>query len=693
MLPTSVFAASSVPVTSSVNVSSGAASNLALSPSSTSALANHRTGTLTLSNSSGSAITATLSDNGVGGRFYSGTSMGTSSGSSLPISQITVPGSGNVSLFYCPPYNRATNVTVSASATGQTTVSSTCSITSYSTSTSYTPSQLQFDQVNTLRGPLPGFPFSNVVPSVFFNVINNLTGFTQISVSGGGSDNFNSGVYTRTSSSDHSVAYAYNTAIPTACFGSEIQVNSFGGGATDQVWVGFAHSNGDFIALVVDNHAGTAKVFQRVSGTFTAIPTPQSGFVATYSFSPNSFPSGTKFTLLEGYSDAGVALSAWFKRPTDTAYTSMCAGETADSTTFTVQTSQGLAAFFPFFGCSQSANTTAQLTNFRACQAGAYSLQQTSIVKDLQTNAPIMTPDGTGIYLNVPFGINTPAYGLGQMIAVLNIQTWTLTELSQINPVYTGSIGPTIQGHTANQSPNTTFEVEWDSTNNNWLILCGTFNLDAGNSNQGLIGGSSTAGVNILAQGALTTINVTDLTIPNNRVSGHYNGNGDINRISGTYTVVVNGPAVAAITAYTATSLTGTWTQQWTKTPTNYADGVTISQIGGTLYAFSNEGNGSSSNVQTWLFSNGTSNTSPSNITTNGLGSGFTEATAVDNVFWPVFTGVPGEDMTASGGVITSSKTRYIIPAWSSGLSSGELWIFEAVQRRTQAEFTWTTKS
>jgi hypothetical protein len=60
-----------------------------------------------------------------------------------------------------------------------------------------------------------------------------------------------------------------------------------------------------------------------------------------------------------------------------------------------------------------------------------------------------------------------------------------------------------------------------------------------------------------------------------------------------------------------------------------------------------------------------------------------------DNTVWPVLAAVPGE---------ASGTTRYIFPAWQSLADNGESFggqiaIFEALQRRTSAEFSWYSKS
>jgi hypothetical protein len=655
------------------------ATALRVSPSAAALLsgyANHRGGAVSIfaDGSAASPLTVPLSDGGAGGAFFSGIS------SFTPITSVTLPTNtdfANALVFYRPAYAAVSATTLSTGGALSATPSSLSQgITAYPTTASPTITGLSFDQTAI---QVPTSLWANLPQDISGGFVAGLAGYSAINNVGsaGAVETVVSGVYRRANASlDNTIWYKSTTALLNPGYNVELQVNAWGGGLSDQAIAGVAQDSSNYVAVLADNHAGTAALVKFVGGVGTTIAT------ATV-----SLPVGSKIL----FQVAKEWAAAWYKRPADTAYQFIGCGGLAAS--FNWSLAATLALTFPFWGTSQTAGTSVGVTNFACGHAGGMGLQNPRFIKDITTGAPILSLDKSSVYITGNAGMITNNLLTNGFIDsawtidvwLCNTQTFAMTNISRIwftrNSEVVADL-PVAIGYNPGDGSFTLLSSNWPDYQSNG----GTTDVYY-----------ATTSSNIFAGGVFYLAN-TAVKLPNSVAAGagsplsHYDPdlilNGTTLYVSYAETNLRSAwnnfyPCLA----HSTTGITGTFTQDFANTTTTNHEGTVIAQVGGTQYVLSE---GPSTIVATNFA--GTVIGTLSNVTVGGAGAGFVNAASGIGSH-PCLVAIPGE---------TVGQTRYQIWGFDNTPfdpgNIGVKWnwgtacVFESTQRYTAAEYVWITR-
>lgn len=639
-----------------------------------SGIANHRNTAFQVSTDGtlASSVVVSLSDGGAGGRFLSGpTPAVPTSAFATEITSFTLPANtskfGQTTIWYLPAYNRSTAVTIRASsAVGS--ASFTYTPTAYTTTGAPTSTNLSFDLVKVtqfnqfwtslaldISGAFPALPFAN------YTALVNTGG-------GGATEQVVAGVYSRQNTIDNTIWYRSNTLLTNPQYQTALTINTWGGGATDQAVLGFAKDSSNYCYFAVNNAAGNVVANCVVAGV-AASP-------GTWSL---SVPAGTQFALRIGTAYGVVStISMFYMRPTDTDWISFKSYNTTSS--FNFGTTSVMNTFYPFWGTSQSANTSVKVAAFTAGMPGYTGCVNNSVVKNITNGAPLLTNSSTAIYM-VAQCSNVVTGDGGNYVFTVDIRTYAVTEVGRIYLTLGGAFhvgGPLNIGY----NPGT---GDWTIMSDNW----GTVGTTAVLPYYSVFSGGN------LMSGVHSGIAMTAMTFPGTATPVTVY---DCDILFTTPTYYVACVRTNAATGYnqrwadmaSATALNGTFTDIWQSTNATSFDGSRIVQVGGTKYVL--EGTGSfTSFAFAFSASPQPSLGSVPNITVDGPTTNkFTDPTATLSSH-PSLAAVPGE----IGG-----QTRYLmigfneypvptpylnvaITPWSP------LMVHEALQRYTSSEFTW----
>jgi hypothetical protein len=494
---------------------------------------------------------------------------------------------------------------------------------------------------------------------------NRLTGYTNINASGN-TGTVSGGIFSLNGGTQW---YRWNNPLPSLDYQVELQLNAWGGGTMDQLIVGIAKDSSNYLAVTIDNKAGTLKIFSVKAGVSTQLNTTLN----------QTFPNGTRFNVAISAAypvTSGYSIRVGFLRPGAAYY---LAGF-HKSTDVNLAQMRILPTFFSFWGVSESAGSTISVTNFTAGLQSCGSAFNQSVVKDITQCAPILAPDGS-VYL-------VRNWGSGNPIIKLNTQTWEFTEVARLflnDGTHWGLVADSIA-----YDPNSgNFYV----SGSNWGIVGWPDGSEAITPSLGIATTNLLSGINGLA--------MSRIPFPGSIPAG-----GDFSTYD--FNLLFSGSTWTAFYAQsnqtgrdwtsnsvclsTAPSVTGPWTQIY-KVAGQAAttDGTTISMVGGRrvgLYADEN-------NCWVVTLSSGALIGKLNNATIDpdsGTNQKFTNN--INDAPWNGLCPIPGE---------TTGQTRYILPIWNHGNSSGGSYpyqphanlsqrVFEATQRYTSSEFTWTTK-
>ena len=642
--------------------------------------ANHRTGyavSLFANGSLAAAQLVTLSDGGIGGRFYLGAQ------SFVAVTTVSLPSNNalaNLALFYCPPYNRTAPVTLTASSSFAAT-STSVTITPYPVSSTPSATNVTWDAVaEVLLGVgtqlgAAGF-FASMLPFQAQGPITSLAGYTPLSGNTGNAPVLSSGNFTVNGGKQW---YRLNTSVPHTEYQMEIQVNAWGGGATDIVDVGFAIDGTHYFVAEYDHNAQTLKVFMNTGSGQAQLGSTVSGLNlpagSKLSISPRvAFPGGNQTRLDVQYQVAGSS-----------SYTSLPAIFSGTAVNWCLLTV--FPNYFPFFGVNESAGSTISVTNFTAGYRQAAPANNTMVIWSVDQGGgnPLLASDGS-IYVAGNFHGETAIFKL-------DTKTWALTQVSTVflNDGTCEGVGPD--------------SMSYMPTTNQFVMLGNNAGITMSLSPaQEATEGVLTTSIDLVASGtvfpaagvALSTAATSTVAWPGTRAAGTVPGfwwqNANLAFNGSTWTVYASVSGVAGASPGTwaivkatssGSSIAGsTWTQVYKQAASgSIADGVVINHIGSNNYVgFGNQYNQVVANEAT----PGTQTTLTQSTLDFRGGSnanfGYGPQSAAS---WNIIAPVPGE---------TANQTRYVFPIWVEQNGLDSLLMYEALTRNSAAQFTWHTK-